>query len=69
MTTFVKGQAVKAKISTQGLTQGNTYYVIDVNEKQMPWGNFVTYVLTHGDAGKTGLLAVNNGHLLLEAVA
>lgn len=68
MTRFQKNQLVRASKQAQGLITGETYRVLDVNESQTAFGNFVTYVLfgpRFDDAAQLGTFAVVNGHLLL----
>lgn len=60
-TTFHTSQRVVAKMTTQGMTEGQSYEVTDVFIDSMPWGTFVTYQLD-------GNLHIGNGHLLLRPV-
>lgn len=60
-TTFHRSQKVTAKMTAQGMTEGQTYEVTQVLVNPMPWGTFVTYELD-------GTLYIRNGHILLQAV-
>lgn len=59
------GNTVKANVTAQGMTAGNTYTVTKLHSEFLPFGNFVTYVITDG----TKELTIGNGHLLLTKVA
>jgi hypothetical protein len=65
MPTFEIGNTVKANITAQGLTAGNTYKVTNVRSEYLPFGNFVTYIVSDG----TKPLTIGNGHMLLTKVA
>lgn len=66
MTTFKKGQRVKANTSTQGLVANNTYTVEEIHTLNTQFGQFVTYYLRNADGP---LLPITNGHLLLTAMS
>lgn len=64
MARFVEGQMVRALTDAQGMTQGERYQVVAVEDLSTPFGTFVTYTLTNG----ADCFGVRNGHLLLEPV-
>ena len=64
-TAFETGNVVRANVTAQGMTAGNTYTVTKLHSEFLPFGNFVTYVITDG----TKKLTIGNGHLLLTKVA
>lgn len=66
MTTFEKNDRVRARVTAQGLTKGETYTVFDVRVMSLPFGDYVTYHVGRNDNGN--LLSISNGHLLLEKV-
>jgi hypothetical protein len=66
MTAFKVGEFVISRINAQGLTQGNLYEVVDVVERHLAFGTFVTYVLQDDNENR---FAVSNGHLVLDRVA
>jgi len=66
MTTFSKGQLVKANVTAQGMTKGNTYKIVEIIQRDLMWGSIVTYLIAgNSEECKDGLLHVGNGHLLL----
>ena len=63
-TAFETGNVVRANISAQGMTAGETYIVLDVLTQETPFGGFATYIL----ADRNKELRVGNGHMLLTLV-
>jgi hypothetical protein len=72
MSTFFEiGQYVRSRVNAQGMTKGSTYYVCGSEFQTNFLGTYVTYLLESQDemvTGKTKLLTVGNGHLVLELV-
>ena len=70
-TAFQPGQTVRARETVQGLVAGDLYRVATVAERDTPFGTFVTYFVKPIDCVAADryldLLAVANGHLVLEA--
>lgn len=64
-TRFQQGQRVVALSSVQGMQEGEEYDVMQVQERRLFCGNFVTYVLMD-ERGR--VCVVGNGHLLLGEV-
>lgn len=62
---FKEGDWVVSTVNTQGLQKGKTYVVVDVLQKSMPFGNFVTYVVSP-EYDDEKLIKVTNGHVVLE---
>jgi hypothetical protein len=68
MMQFEKGQKVRARESVQGMVAGCEYLVSEVESLATPFGVFVTYYLGGPVLGNGQLIAVGNGHLLLDLV-
>jgi hypothetical protein len=64
-TAFETGNVVRANLTAQGMTQGNTYIVLEVLTQETPFGTFVTYIIENG----TETLRIGNGHMLLTLMA
>jgi hypothetical protein len=63
-TAFKTGNVVRANLTAQGMTQGNTYIVLEVLTQETPFGGFTTYIIADGNKE----LRVGNGHMLLTLV-
>jgi hypothetical protein len=64
-TMFEKGNLVRAKVATQGMTLGGNYVITHVIFTDSPTGTIVTYILENGYEE----LRIRNGHMLLTLVA
>jgi hypothetical protein len=61
MNAFKIGDKVIAHTAAQGLQAGDTYTVTNVRSEYLPFGNFVTYVVTDG----LKQLSIGNAQFLL----
>jgi hypothetical protein len=61
---FFTGDVVVASATTQGMTKGERYVVVDYEERSTPFGKVVTYMLQRGD----DRFPVGNLHLLASKV-
>lgn len=66
MSIYKVGSVVRSLVDAQGLRQGTTYEVVEVQQLCTPWGVTVTYGLAPQSGGST--LPVRNGHLVLESL-
>lgn len=61
---FKVGDTVEALTTAQGMTEGQTYKVIQVQTDTYPWAVYATYHLE----GYGRAITVRNAHLLLRRV-
>lgn len=64
-TAFETGDVVRANVTEQGMTAGETYIVLDAFIRDTPFGGFVTYIIGKGSEE----LRIGNGHMLLTLLA
>ena len=66
-TAFAKNDRIVATTTTQGMTAGHSYTVVDLSIRHLLFGTFVSYQLQADDGGES--FWVGNLHLLATRIS